>query len=107
MEWPPHSPGLNNIEHLWCVLVRQVRNRYPPPSCLKELEQVLMEEWLETPLDEVRKMHDSIPRRIEAAQKAGGGPTPNEIDFNECSNYLVQPLYIYIYIYIIYALQHH
>ena len=66
MEWPLQSPNLNNIEHLWCGLERQVRNRYPPPSCLLELEQVSMEEWLEIPLDEVRKMHDSIPRRIEA-----------------------------------------
>ena len=44
VEWPPHSPDLNSIEHLWCVLKRQIRNRYPLLSYLKELEQVLMEE---------------------------------------------------------------
>ena len=51
MEWPPQSLNLNIIEHLWCVLERQVRNRYPPQSCPKELEQVLMEEWLIIPLE--------------------------------------------------------
>ena len=29
------------------------------------------------PLDEVRKLYDSISRKIEDVQKAGGGPTPN------------------------------
>ena len=37
MEWPPQSQDPNIIEHLWCVLERQVRNRYPLQSCLKEL----------------------------------------------------------------------
>ena len=41
-EWPPQSPDLSIIEHLWCVLERQVRNRYPSPSYLKELEMVPM-----------------------------------------------------------------
>ena len=76
VDWPPQSPDLNIIEHLSCILERQVRNRYPPPPCLKELEQVLMEEWLKIPLDEVRKLYVSIPRRIEAELKAGGGSTP-------------------------------
>ena len=81
MEWPPQSPYLSIIQHLWCVLERQVRNRYPPPSCLKELEQVLMEEWLKIPLDNARKLYDSIPRRTEAVLKAEGGPTPYQMNF--------------------------
>ena len=42
MEWPPQSPDINIIEHLWCVLERQARNRYPPSSTVKELEMVLI-----------------------------------------------------------------
>ena len=77
MECAPQSPDLNIIEYLWCVLERQVRNRYPPPSCHKDLEQVLMEEWLNIPLQgEVKKLYHSISRRIEAVQKAEGGRTP-------------------------------
>ena len=37
MKWLPQSPNLNIIEHLCWVLEQQVRNRYPPPSYMKEL----------------------------------------------------------------------
>ena len=70
------TPDLDIIEHLWRFFEQQVRNRYPPPSCLKELEQVLMEKWPKITLDEVRKLYDSIPWRIEAVQKAEGEPIP-------------------------------
>ena len=38
LEWPPQSLDHNIIDHIWCIWVRQVRNRYPLPSCLKELK---------------------------------------------------------------------
>ena len=44
IEWQPQSPDLIIIWHLQCILKRQVRNRYPLPPCLKELEQVCIEE---------------------------------------------------------------
>ena len=64
MEMPPQFPDLGIIEHLWCILERRVRNRYPPPSYLKGLEHVFMEEWLNIPLDEVKKLYDFIPKPI-------------------------------------------
>ena len=73
MEWPPLNPDLNIIEHFWRVLERQVRNRYTSPSCLKELEHVLMEVRLKIPLG---GLYDSIHRQIETVHKAGGEPTP-------------------------------
>ena len=75
IDMPTQSPDFNIIKYMWCVFELQVRNRYPPPSCLKELETVLTEEWLKITLEEVSKLYYSIPRRIEALQKAGGGPT--------------------------------
>ena len=76
MEWPPPFLGINNIEHLWCVLERQVRNCYPSLSTLKELEKVLIKEWLKIPVDKVRKLYDSIPRHTAAVCKAKKDPTP-------------------------------
>ena len=76
MEWPPQSSDLNNIKHLWYTLERQVRNWYPPPSCLEELEQVLMEKWLKFLIEEIKRLYNLIPRHIRAVLKAKGGLTP-------------------------------
>lgn len=74
--WPPQSPDLNIIEHLWCTLENKLRNRYPPPTSLKELESFLTEEWTKIPLETIQNLYESIPRRIEAVITAKGGPTP-------------------------------
>ena len=74
--WPPQSPDLNIIEHVWSILEIQVRSRFLPPSSLKELEGVLTEEWAKIPLETIHNLFESIPRRIEAVIAAKGGPTP-------------------------------
>jgi hypothetical protein len=41
---PAQSPNLDTTEPLWSVLETRVRNRFPPPASLKQLEDVLQEE---------------------------------------------------------------
>jgi hypothetical protein len=41
LPWPAQSSHLNIIEPLWSVLEARVRNRYPLPTSLKQLEDVL------------------------------------------------------------------
>jgi hypothetical protein len=53
----------------------RVRNRFPPPTPLKQLEDVLHEEWYKILLQIVQNLYESIPR-IAAVHKAKGGPTP-------------------------------
>jgi hypothetical protein len=53
-----------------------VRNRFPPPISLKQLADVLQEEWYKIPLETPQNFYKSIPRRIVAVLKAKGGPTP-------------------------------
>ena len=67
MEWPPQSIDL----HIYRVFVARL-GAPPLPSAVasRQLEQILMEEWPTNYLDEVRKKNDSIPRRIEAVEKA-------------------------------------
>jgi hypothetical protein len=53
-----------------------VRNRFPPPTSLKQFEDVLQEEWYKIPLQTVQNLYESIPKRTAAVLKAKGGPTP-------------------------------
>jgi len=53
-----------------------VRSIFPPPSSLKQLEDVLHEAWFSTPLETIENWYESIPRRIQAILRANCGPTP-------------------------------
>jgi hypothetical protein len=77
LPWPAQSPDPNIIEPLRSVLETRVRKRFPSPTSLKQLEDVLQEEWYKIPLQTVRELYESIPRRTEALLKAKGGLTPH------------------------------
>jgi hypothetical protein len=74
LPWPAQLPYLNIIEPLWSVLETRVRNRFPLPTSLKQLEDVLQEEWYKIMLETVQNLYESIPRRIMAVLKANGDP---------------------------------
>jgi hypothetical protein len=65
---------LNIIEPLVSSGILSVRNRFPLPASLKQLEYVLEEEW--HPLEIVQNLYGSSPRRIAAVLKAKYGPAP-------------------------------
>jgi transposase len=70
LPWPTPSPDLNNIEPLWSVLETRMKNRFPPPTPRKQLEDVLQEEWCKIPLETVQNLYGFIPRRIAGILKA-------------------------------------
>jgi len=76
LSWPAKSPDLNIIGPLWSVLESRVRSRLPPPSSLKQLEDVLHEEWNSISLQTIQNLYESIPRSVHAVLLAKGGPTP-------------------------------
>jgi hypothetical protein len=75
LPWPAQSPDMNIIKHAWDVLDRQIRTRNPLPHNLDELWVALQEEWENLDMGAVRKLYDSIPRRIEALNDENGGYT--------------------------------
>ena len=44
LDWPPYSPDLSPIEHLWDELDRRVRRRRDTPNTLGQLRTALLEE---------------------------------------------------------------
>ena len=68
MIWPPRSPDMNPIEHLWDIVERSVRAQNPAPSTLSQLWTSIQTAWLNIPAGDFQGLVDSMPRRV-AGQK--------------------------------------
>ena len=75
MVWPPQSPDLNPIEHLWGHLKRKLAGHDKPPGGIQELWVRVQKVWNSIEAEECRKLIESMPRRVEAVIKAKGGHT--------------------------------
>ncbi len=72
LDWPENSPDLN-IENLWCIVKRKIRNKRPKHA--DELKATVKETWAFTPPQQCHKLITSMPCRSEADIKAKGAPT--------------------------------
>jgi transposase len=75
LDWPPNSPDMNIIENLWDYLDRKVRLRSPLPRNRDQMWDALVEEWGNIEIDYIKKLYESMPRRVEALLLAKGGHT--------------------------------
>ena len=75
LDWPPYSPDLSPIEHLWDELDRRVRRRRNTPNTLGQLRTALLEEWENIPMRKINALVNSMQRRIRAVINARGGHT--------------------------------
>ena len=70
LQWPSKSPDLNPIEHLWDDLHRHVNNRLPT---LQKLQQAIEQEWGRILQDRIRRLIESMQRRVHAVLQTNGG----------------------------------
>jgi len=98
LPWPAQLPDLNVIESLLSVLESRVRSRFPPPSSLKQLEDVLHEEWYSSPLETVQNIHDLFQEGYKLLQALVAELCINKemCIFHNCFHYFDHPLYIFI-----------
>ncbi|KAG2194675.1 hypothetical protein INT46_004217, partial [Mucor plumbeus] len=74
-DWPPQSPDLNPIEHVWNQLKRRL-NAYPArATTIAELEARIHQEWYKFTKEDCLKYIDSMPNKIKAVIRSKGGPT--------------------------------
>jgi transposase len=80
MEWPPNSPDMNPIEHMWRVLKAALHKRFPDTSTLRGgpekvrevLEQRLKVVWQDIGADVLTNLVESMPRRVAVLYAAKG-----------------------------------
>ncbi len=74
LKWPPQSPDLNPIEHLWDV---EIRIMDVQPTNLQQLRDAIMSIWTKISEEYFQHLVESMPQRIKAVLKAKAGPTRN------------------------------
>ena len=75
MVWPPQSPDLNPIEHLWQHLKMKLAAYSKPLSSMKELWKRTEKEWKQIDAGYCQKLISSMPERVAEVLKAKGGHT--------------------------------
>lgn len=73
MKWPAQSPDLNPIENLWDSIAKDVDAENP--TSLSSLWASVNKVWDTIPLERIKVLYESFPKRCEAVIKARGGPT--------------------------------
>jgi len=75
LPWPPQSPDLNPIEHLWNDVDRRIRALNVEIRGKDMLWEQVSKIWEETALETCTKLIESMPERINDVIKAKGGYT--------------------------------
>ncbi len=90
LKWPPQSPDLNTIEHLWDVEEREIHINFMQPTNLQELCDAIRSIWTKISEECFQHLVESMRQRIKAVLKTKGGPTrylqgaPNKV-VSECT----------------------
>lgn len=75
LPWPPSSPDMNIIEHVWDQLDALVCAHNPLLTNKEELWVALGEEWKKFPQKALNNLYESMPHCVAALMMAWGGAT--------------------------------
>jgi hypothetical protein len=79
IDWPPHSPDMNPIEHVWRLLKLEIDRQHPDLYTLKnnaadiaKLKGWIKEAWDRLDQGVIDRLILSMPRRVRALRRAKG-----------------------------------
>jgi transposase len=79
IDWPPHSPDLNPIEHVWHALEKKIKEIEPDFHELRDnipqrawAEEIIQRAWSELDSNHICRLIESMERRLTAVKKAQG-----------------------------------
>ncbi|RYY72011.1 hypothetical protein EON63_21295 [archaeon] len=78
LDWPPHSPDLNIIEHVWHYLkgiLRKLALARNKEELWSNVEVALQYMWSEDMTNKIQTLYESLPRCMEAVIAAHSGNT--------------------------------
>ena len=73
LKWPPFSPDLNPIEHLWDEIERRMKKEQPKNE--KDLKECLTRVWKDIQIMLLKNLVDSVPNRLNEVIRMKGYPT--------------------------------
>jgi hypothetical protein len=66
LDWPPYSPDLSPIDHMWDEMDRRVRGRRNAPATLDQLKATFLVEW-----DNIPNEKDKCSDELHAQENQG------------------------------------
>ena len=70
LPWPPQSPDLNIIENVWHYVKKELKKC--KSATIRDLENNILKIWQSVPVDFIRRLIDSVPRRLAAVHRCRG-----------------------------------
>lgn len=70
---PPCSPDMNSIEQIWLHIKRKIKEKISWNFTNLAIRKILVDKWLNIPVDLVNDLIGSMPRRLAAIIAANGG----------------------------------
>ena len=75
LQWPPNSPDLNPIEHIWYILKITIQKMTPRPMTVPDMTIALRKAWDDLDENTMNNLVESMSSRIAAVIEAKGRNT--------------------------------